>query len=403
MRAKLFALIACLAFMPHAAEAYTYKVLHDFCSLRACSDGAVPGPLTWDMAGNLYGIARNRPQGGPGPLYKLVPNATHDKWRFISVYEFPDSVFSPIATLIFDTSGNIYGLLSDAGFPRGSGQLYELALDGVHHKRTFKELEQFDHIPQSGLTYQGAAAGAPYDGVSPLYGSFVDRSDVGGVYQLATDGTNWTFGIIHSFCDHCADGVESGDLTDDGTGGLIGAAFGSLTKNVVFKLTKSGDEWDETLLPIYCKCYPAGPVTRDASGDLYVLAGKGRAHDCCGALYKIATDGTRSRPYKFCALRNCRDGADPVGRLLLDAAGTLFGATTDGGGHNGDRQNLGGGTIFAWDGTALQTLYRFCAKSFCRDGAYPVGGLIMDADGNLFGTTQQGGLYDKGVVFELSP
>jgi uncharacterized repeat protein (TIGR03803 family) len=74
-----------------------------------------------------------------------------------------------------------------------------------------------------------------------------------------------------------------------------------------------------------------------------------------------------------------------------------------GGGNDQDAYHTGGGTVYSLSGTTLTTLYRFCAERNCRDGAYPVGQLVVDADGNLFGATQTGGKYGAGVVFELSP
>jgi len=87
----------------------------------------------------------------------------------------------------------------------------------------------------------------------------------------------------------------------------------------------------------------------------------------------------------------------------MDSSGVLYGLTGSGGGNDGDAEHKGGGTVFALNGTTLQTLYSFCARRNCTDGEYPVGGLVMDASGNLFGATQAGGKYGAGVVFELTP
>ena len=87
----------------------------------------------------------------------------------------------------------------------------------------------------------------------------------------------------------------------------------------------------------------------------------------------------------------------------MDSSGVLYGLTGSGGGNDGDVEHIGGGTVFALNGTTLQTLHSFCAQRNCTDGEYPVGGLVMDANGNLFGATQTGGKYGAGVVFELTP
>src|SRR6185312_13087950 len=122
-----------------------------------------------------------------------------------------------------------------------------------------------------------------------------------------------------------------------------------------------------------------------------------------GLVFKLAPDGTYNPIYNFCALKSCADGALPQSDLLMGSDGTLYGITTNGGGNNIDVGFAGGGTVFALNGSTLQTLYHFCAVKDCRDGEYPMGGLIMDAQGNIFGTTSAGGKHGTGVVFELSP
>jgi len=87
----------------------------------------------------------------------------------------------------------------------------------------------------------------------------------------------------------------------------------------------------------------------------------------------------------------------------MDISGNLFGATQTGGRYRTDSGNLGGGTVFQWTGSTLETLYSFCKLRDCADGEYPVAGLVMDASGDLFGATQYGGKYHAGVVFELTP
>jgi len=114
--------------------------------------------------------------------------------------------------------------------------------------------------------------------------------------------------------------------------------------------------------------------------------------------------------YSFCSASGCTDGYFPGGGLVFDAAGNLYGTTFEGG-------EYGPGTVFQLtpgaNGTWTETvLYNFCPVSGCADGAGPTdGSLIFDAAGNLYGTTQNGGVdgidcsggTGCGVVFELSP
>ena len=108
--------------------------------------------------------------------------------------------------------------------------------------------------------------------------------------------------------------------------------------------------------------------------------------------------------YKFCSQSGCADGAFPRAGLIIDAAGNLYGTTLRGGSAG---LAAGRGVVFrlAPDGTET-VLYSFCSQSNCADGSYPEAGLIMDGAGNLYGTTVSGGSTSgtgQGVVFMVTP
>ena len=104
--------------------------------------------------------------------------------------------------------------------------------------------------------------------------------------------------------------------------------------------------------------------------------------------------------HSFCSQANCADGKGPGAAVVMDAAGGIFG-TTELGGLNG------GGTVFEllFTGTRYKfhVLYNFCGQPGCADGTTPVSSLILDNNGNLYGTTTGGGAHDGGTVFELVP
>ena len=138
---------------------------------------------------------------------------------------------------------------------------------------------------------------------------------------------------------------------------------------------------------------PTGGVVMDAQGNLYGEAVNGGAYFCpdiallnpdCGSVYKLATDGTMTTIHSF---QGSEDGAGPTGGLLIDSAGNLYGTTKMGG--SGNFCTGGCGSVFKLtpDGTNT-VLYNFAGQS---DGARPTGSLIADAAGNLYGTTSQGG------------
>jgi uncharacterized repeat protein (TIGR03803 family) len=134
------------------------------------------------------------------------------------------------------------------------------------------------------------------------------------------------------------------------------------------------------------------------------LAAAALAATALGAVPARAA-ATLTTLYSFCAQTNCADGAEPFAGLIADAAGNLFGTTAFAGANDG-------GTVFEIAKTAsgyagaATTLYSFCAQTnsqgVCTDGQQPAAGLIADAAGNLFGTTQRGGANDGGTVFELA-
>jgi uncharacterized repeat protein (TIGR03803 family) len=153
--------------------------------------------------------------------------------------------------------------------------------------------------------------------------------------------------------------------------------------------------------------YQAG-VIQDAVGNLYGATEDGGANGD-GTVFKLAPPATSSGTwtetvlYSFCAVKSCTDGEEPQAGLIRDAAGNLYGTTKDGG-------VIGDGAVFKLAPPALPggqwtetVLHSFCILDGCKDGEYPEAGLVQDAAGNLYGTTENGGANDDGVAFKLAP
>jgi uncharacterized repeat protein (TIGR03803 family) len=171
-------------------------------------------------------------------------------------------------------------------------------------------------------------------------------------------------------------------LTPNGTGGYSFV--------VAFKFTGSPDG-----------SAPAGGVILDAAGNLYGTTKYGGTFGY-GTVYELTPSvsgvWTETILYNFTASNS--DGAWPVGNLVLDGSGNLYGVTLAGGSH-------GGGTAFmlspksggGWTETVLHSFF-----DTLTDGYYPQAGMVLDAAGNLYGTLSNGGAHTKyGAVFELSP
>jgi uncharacterized repeat protein (TIGR03803 family) len=136
--------------------------------------------------------------------------------------------------------------------------------------------------------------------------------------------------------------------------------------------------------------YPAWGVIRDSVGNLYGTTSGGGASGA-GVVFKIDPCGHETVLYSF---TGDADGGDPDGSLILDPEGNLYGTTTGGGAS-------GAGVVFKLDTSGNETvLYSFTGRA---DGGYPLWvTLARDSAGNLYGTTSGGGTADEGVVFEVS-
>jgi len=417
------------------AQAWTLKTLHSFCAKDRCTDGLAPtGPLLMDSGGNLFGITQSGGRLDEGTIYELSPAADKRKWT----HKVLHPGFQPDSPLIMDIAGNLYGTTFQGGkFFYGSA--YELVRPQGDSKWKWKTLHSFcpDDVCSDGrwavggLTYPGASTGALYDGVSPLYGSTERGGDgfvgSGTVFQLVlAQGTGkWRHKILYVFCSqqNCADGLEPSyeGLLADASGNLFGTtkANGANGAGTIFALVPNHrkTQWTESTLYSFCSvtgCADGnsgrGGLSNDGVGNLFGAAsyGGGGCADVdppgCGIIFKLEEPLGQHKYtvlYTFCQLSDCADGRYPLGNLVVDEAGTVYGTTSTGGGHDIDYYGEGGGIIFSFNGT-LQVLYSFCSNANCSDGAYP-SRLTRDSVGNLYGTTLEGGKYGGGTVFELSP
>lgn len=119
-----------------------------------------------------------------------------------------------------------------------------------------------------------------------------------------------------------------------------------------------------------------------------------------GTVFKITPAGKEKVLYSFTGGNG--DGAFPIGALVRDNAGNLYGTTTDGGLFSPSCSTFGCGTVFKISPAGVETvLYRFTGAGV--DGWFPAQGLVRDAKGNLYGTTGLGGQYSGGIVFKITP
>jgi uncharacterized repeat protein (TIGR03803 family) len=265
--------------------------------------------------------------------------------------------------------------------------------------------------------FTGADGRQPYadlilDGAGNLYGTTQAGGPLrcGNVFKLTpnSDGT-WTETVLHTFTGPDGCNVLS-RLIFDAAGNLYGTAYtgGAQGYGTVFKLTPESDgTWSVSVLYNFCSSCAGGgnPGTTlifDASGNLYGTTTSGYFSHLNGTVFKLTPnpDGSWTESVLYTFNRPVRNLPIPGG-LIFDAAGNLYGTTQWGG-------KIQWGSVFKLapnpDGTwTMSVLHSFCSRKNCTDGALTGDGVIFDASGNLYGVTMIGGAQSQGTVFQLTP
>jgi uncharacterized repeat protein (TIGR03803 family) len=299
------------------------------------------------------------------------------------VYSFTGDTdgISPYGNLIADKSGNLYGTAYLGGAFNGNGNscgtAYKLSPSG-----SFTTLYAF------GTNYPDVCrpqAGLVMDKKGNLYGT---TSYDGGVFQIDPSGNEI---VLHYFSGP-DDGNSYASLLRIGDNLYGTTANYEGEDGVVFKLSDK-DGFDTVLYSFTGGNDGSGPndnVIADKSGNLYGTTTYGGA-DNAGVVFKLAPNGTETVLYTF---TGGSDGGYPYGALVFDKAGNLYGTTCCGG-------TNGLGNVFKLTPGGTETsLYSFTGET---DGSYPLGSLIFDKKGNLYGLTSWDTAHQNGAVFEIAP
>jgi len=393
---------------PHAAAEV---VLHNFDYNGR--DGLWPGgTLVIDADGNLYGTAY---QGGTytsvpdcgaygcGIVFELArnPGGGHTE-KVLHSFSGTDGCF-PLAGLTMDAAGNLYGTAGGCG-QYGGGTAFELSPNAAGGW-TRKVLHHFGKNTDG----QGSAGVLVFDAAGNLYGTTFGGGmyDLGTVFELSPKaGGGWTEKVLHSFNDDGEDGFYPySGLVLDPAGNLYGttAYGGKYGVGTVLELSpKPGGGWTEKVIHhFYYGALPYAGLVLDPAGNLYgTTFGDGMYG--LGTVFELSPKPgggwTGKLIHKF--HNNGRDGSNPEGSgLVLDNAGNLYGATFLGG-------RYGLGTVFELSPNAGGGWTEKVLHSFNRDGTdgfCVYASLVFGADGYLYGTTVDGGLYNYGTVFRILP
>lgn len=248
----------------------------------------------------------------------------------------------------------------------------------------------------AGYPTEGANPGASLirDAQGNLYGTSPGGPlAYGTVFEVSPAGVETVFYTFH-FVKGQAYSGPSGSLIRDAQGNLYGVnQFGGpYGYGTVYRVTSSGQE--KAFYTFTGKAdggFPAGALVRDAQGNLFGVMGIGNSSGFCdGAIFEISPNGAEKLLYCF---TGGIDGKSPNGGLVTDAEGNLYGTTTYGGA-------FGNGTVFEVTPSGTETvLYNFTGGS---DGDRPFAGVFRDQKGNFYGTTFWGGANSRGNVFELA-
>jgi uncharacterized repeat protein (TIGR03803 family) len=360
-------LIAATLSGPSAWAQNTFKLLHTF--TRAQIPG---GALARDAAGNLYGTAsqgdgQGRGGSGCGVVWMLAPNP-NGTWRPTILHAFSGAEGGvPLAGLILDAGGNLYGTAFEGG----------------------PSIACNSYFPGCGV-----------------------------VFMLKPNSNGkWTYSVLHGF--GLSDGANpEGALTLDAAGNLYGttalggdlssSACGPIGCGVVFKLTpNSNGTWSETVLHSFTGADGSAPtagLVLDALGNLYgtTLSGGPCSVSCnAGVVFMVApnSDGSWTENVLH-AFVGSADGINPNSTLIFDVAGNLYGTTGYGGinmGGTAFQLSLGAGGMWTEN-----VIHSFMSGPVSADGSNPFAGLTFDAAGNLYGTSA-GGSAGFGTVFKLTP
>jgi uncharacterized repeat protein (TIGR03803 family) len=335
---------------PKAGGGWDETVLHNF-NLNG-KDGINPfAGVIFDDAGNLYGTTQAGGAYGYGTVFELERTEAGGFAEKV-LHSFGKNASdgkSPYAGVTFDADGNLYGTTSAGGY-FGNGAVFELERTSASGFAE-KILHSFSNKGTGG---SGPMAGLIFDTAGNLYGTTFYGGAYGGgtVFELTpTAGGSWTETVLHAFYFERPDGIEpDAGLIFDGAGNLYGTTLGGSDNagyGTVFELSPTaGGSWTEQILYTFCSetdcadgTVPRGSLIFDVSGNLYGTTSSGGAasHDRGGTAFELKPTGDGS--WTLTVLYSFGNDASPFAGLIFDTSGNLYGTTRQGGA-------FGGGTAF---------------------------------------------------------
>jgi uncharacterized repeat protein (TIGR03803 family) len=393
-------IVFALSFCEFPAHAQTFTTLYTFTGIP---DGSYPtGTLLRDNGGNLYGTTQGGGNSscmvefiyGCGTVFEI---SSSGKETILHTFTNTSDGGGPVSGVVLDTSGDIYGTTNYGGTGQ-AGTIFKIDSSG-----SYSILYNFQ---SNGTQGQYPVGPLIRDASGNLYGT---TSGIGGtgcgcgnVFELDTAG-NLT--VIYTMTGFYDDGSQPlGQLSRDADGNLYGTDSGGGDGfGTVFKVNSKGSE---TVLYSFKNLSdgadPWSGLLVDAQKKIAIGTAYSGGKSKAGTVYRINISGSVTPLYSF---TGGSDGGNPAyGTLIQDSVGNLYGTASQGGIQNNNCQASSCGVVFELSpngsgGYVEKVLHSFTGNS---DGSNPIGGLIMDEAGNLYGTAASGGPNGSGTVFEIS-
>jgi uncharacterized repeat protein (TIGR03803 family) len=355
-----------------------------------------------------------------GSSVEMQANRGASAFTVLHVFRAPPQGQNPLAPVIADAAGNIFGETNQGGHPTsggGCGTAFEMKPSGTRYVEI--TLHSFRSEPDG----CGPSGGLTIDSKGAIYGTTewggtTTGQGAGTVFKLTPSGTGYKYAVIYRFKNNrdgawpvgsilVSNGVVYGATQYGASYACAGNTEGCGT---VYKLTPSGNTYKETILYVFKGgddgLLPIAGVAMDASGALYGTTqfGGGSGSIGEGTVYKLTPSGSDYRETVIHAFDSTAgDGSTPWAPVIVELNGAVMGTTLYGGGGSN-----GGGIVFRLtpSGSKYQEtiLYRFTGAG---DGSQPEAPVIEDR-GVLFGTTTDGAdgfpcRRQCGTIYELRP
>lgn len=371
-----------------STQIYTETIVHQFAHYG--EDGAQPSyGLVSDSSGNYYGVT-DEGGGGQGALFGLTPNGDGSM-----AYNFLGGFGGGPTFITIDNQGNLYVIANDA-----YGAVVELS-KGTSGNWIESNFYGFT----GGLDGRNPTMIVP-DNAGNVYGSTTE------LFELQAADEQWLFDPLSP--------ASADAILMDKNGDFYGTSlYNGIGNNGVFvKLHKGKNGWGEKVIHYFQGgandgSYPIGTLTFGPDGAIYGVTAWSHQQAgslCCGGVYKITKSGEITWLYAF---TGGADGSNPSTGVVFDKRGNLYGVTGDGGNFSSQYcAGQGCGVVYKLTPPAgnqngpwtESVLYSFSGGT---DGYLPVGPLVLDSAGNIYGVTAGGGdgygIGGDGVAYELTP